>query len=245
MFDCKKIFSLLALLILFSCGKSDDEGPIEVETNGPISGEVNLFSSQGLATSFEDMTVSIEGTNFSINTNTQGAFNFPSVPFGNYRLMFEKTGFGTYYQTVEHDKGFSQNGTHLITLSLGKISNTAIYEAIPRLEGGDIQIRVVTNPVGRATSPVYVTVFFDSEVTVSNIENEGIRGPFIFNTGNTANILTITANQLSEMGFTSGDHVYFRAYGDSFHTNKYDGAMGTVHPNTRAPGSTTMSFVLP
>lgn len=243
----KKLNSLLllAILLISSCGSDDGGTDPVVETSGPISGSVNLFDSRGLAVQYDQMTVSIVGTELTAQTNGQGAFNFPSVPFGDYVLAFTKDNFGTHMREVEHDKGFSQNGTNLITISLGQISQTDIYETIPQKDGGNINLRVVTTPVGTATSPVYVSVFFSSEISVSNSENQGVIGPVRFFSGNSANTITITASQLSEMGFNSGDNVYFKVYGDSFHTNEYESDNGTVHPNVKTPGSGIMSVVLP
>ncbi|MEC7753382.1 MAG: carboxypeptidase-like regulatory domain-containing protein [Bacteroidota bacterium] len=241
----KSLLLVLMLALTWACDSGDDSGPVEPETKGPISGEVNLYNSQGVPTAYEDMTVTIVGTSMNTKTNNRGKFNFSSVDFGEYQLEFKKEGFGTFYKTVEHNKGFSVNGTVLTTLSLGRISNTAIYDAIPSQENGDIKVRVTTIPVGTSTDPVYVTFFFDSEVTVSNTENEGIKGPIAFFSGQGTNEVTITASELASMGFTSGETVYFRVYGDSFHTNAYVGAAGTVHPNAKTPGSSTMSVVLP
>lgn len=245
MLKLKKFLLLLSCIAMHSCGSDDAAEPV-VETKGPISGIVNLYSSQGLPTANSEMTINIIGTNYSLETNEQGEYYFPSVPFGTYTLEFIKEGFGTFYKEVEHDKGFRQNGTELVTLSLGRISNTAIYETIPSLDNGDIKILIVTSPVGTPTSPVYVSVFFHDEVTISNTENSGARGPYTFSSGSTSNTITISATQIAEMGFSSGDHLYFRVYGDSFHSNSYtDENNNVVHPNVKNPGSTTMSFVLP
>ena len=245
MLNLKKSFILISFIAFISCGSDEATEPV-IETKGPIHGIVNLYSSQGLPTANSDMTINLVGTAYSLETNEQGEYYFPSIPFGNYTLEFIKEGFGTFYKEIEHDKGFRQNGTELVTLSLGRISNTAIYETIPSLDNGDIKILIVTSPVGTPTSPVYVSVFFHDEVSISNTENSGARGPYTFSSGSTSNTITISATQLSELGFTSGDHVYFRVYGDSFHSNSYTDENGSVvHPNGKTPGSTTMSFVLP
>lgn len=239
------LFAAIALLITLGCS-SDDAPPIpENETKGPISGTVNLYDSKGIAVINENMIVSIMGTNLKAETNAQGFYNFPSVDFGNYVLEFKKEGFGTFQKEVEHNTGFTQNGTQILTLSLGKISETNIYETIPEQENGDIKIRIVTNPVGTASNPVYVSIFFHTENSISNTVNAGAKGSVGFFSGNSGNIVTITADELSEMGFTTGDEVFIKVYGDSYHTNEYEGESGgRIHPNAKQPGSSIMSLVL-
>lgn len=244
----KRLFSLLApiaFLITLGCGSDDTPPDSEDETKGPISGTVNLFDSKGLAVVYENMEVSIVGTNFKAETNAQGFYNFPSVDFGDYVLEYKKQGFGTYYRNVEHKTGFSQNGTQIITISLGKISETNIYETIPEQEDGNIKVRIVTTPVGTASNPVYVSIFFHTENSISNTVNVGAKGTIGFFSGNAGNIVTITAEELSEMGFNTGDEVFIRVYGDSYHTNEYEGENGeNIHPNAKQPGSSIMSLVL-
>lgn len=236
--------AFLLLLFTLNCGGDDPIEPLPEETAGPISGSVSLFSSRGLPELNEGMTVSIEGTNLSTVTDRQGNYNFPSVPFGNYELKFEKEGFGTFFKPVEHDKGFREFGTRLIDISLGMKSSTAIYELLARLNQGAIETRVVTAPIGTGISPVYVTYFFGDDVDVSNSVNQGVVGPLTFSEGTAGNIVNFSKERLAEMGFETGETVYIRVYGDSFHTNFYQGPEGTVHPNVKEPGSGISSFVL-
>lgn len=244
----KQLLSFLSIIIVFSvlsCGSDGSNTDPQVETKGPISGTVNLFDSRGLAVLYENMDVTIVGTNFTTKTDANGFYNFPSVPFGDYTLEFAKEDFGTFLKKVEHNTGFSQNGTQLITLSLGKISETNIYETISSQENGDIKIRVVTTPVGTATSPVYVSIFFYTENSVSNTINVGAKGSIGFFSGNAGNIVTITAEELSDMGFNTGDQVFFKVYGDSYFTNEYEGENGEfIHPNVKQPGSSILSLTL-
>lgn len=244
----KRLFSLfapIALLLTLGCDSDDAPPSPGDETKGPISGTVDLFDSKGLDVINENMTVSIVGTSFTTKTDAQGFYNFPSVGFGDYVLEYKKEGFGTFLKEVEHKTGFAQNGTQILTLSLGKISETNIYETIPEQENGDIKIRIVTTPVGTASNPVYVSIFFHTENLISNTVNVGAKGSIGFFSGNSGNIVTITAKELSEMGFNTGDEVFIRVYGDSYHTNEYEGESGgRIHPNARQPGSSIMSLVL-
>ena len=59
--------------------------------------------------------------------------------------------------------------------------------------------------------------------------------------------LEIAIAQVQDLGFTSGETVHFKIYGDSFQTNAYEGDNGTVHPNAndRANQFVSGSFVLP
>ncbi len=235
---------LLLSLFVFACGTDEPQGPLETETSGPISGSVSLFTAKGLADLKNGMTVSIEGTTLATVTDINGIYNFPSVPFGNYDLKFEKEGYGTFFKPVEHDKGFREFGTQLIDISLGQKSETAIYELLARLNNGDIETRVVTAPIGTGTSPVYVTFFFADDVDVSNSNNQGVIGPLSFSEGTTGNIVNFSKERLADMGFETGETIYIRVYGDSFHTNFYQGPEGIVHPNVKEPGSGISSFVL-
>ena len=241
----KKIGFTIWLSLAWLLTGCESDNPIEPinETSGPISGTVNLFTSAGITAQFNDMTVNIVGTDYTAITNTEGYYNFPSVPFGDYRLEFIKENYGTYYEDVTHNKGFSQFGTQVITLSLGEISKTSIYETIEKIENGDLLIRIVTIPIGTVTNPTYVTIFFGSNVDVSNFNNQAVFGPLTFNSGNAGNVVTIPAEKLANMGFEVGDAVYFIVYGDSYHTNTYQSDSGLAHPNVSVPGSSIMSFV--
>ena len=236
---CRSPFSLkpnsfvcfILFCLLSACSGDDDREPVEDSGVGSLEGRVLLHDAFGIPVANDDMLVSIQDESFRANTAENGTYVFNRVPVGNYELIFEKEGFGTFRAQIEHARSFERGNTRLQTYFLGQESNTVVRGGTPTFGNNTLEIALATIPAGSATNPVYASAFFGKDETVSNEVNLGVIGPIMFNSGSANVELEISLEQLQDFGFVSGETVHFKVYGDSFHTNEYMTETGTVHPN--------------
>lgn len=229
---------------LFSCSKNEEVVPV---TKAAITGSVNLYDEATNPLDKSGMTVTVVGTSPLITavTDADGKFTLSDVPFGTYSLQYEKPGYGTFKKfAVQH----SNSGSSTIitsTPSLGKISGTAITNLSVTTAGSNIVLSATTNPAGSSGNRRYVRYFLSASPTVGS-SNYSYVSPGLVSQINPYDA-TLTASNLISWGFTSGQTVYARFYGDSFWSNEYeDGSLGRrVFPNLNAGASNIVSFIVP
>lgn len=240
--------SLLGLVFFITGCDSGGDSDSENAKSGIISGSVNLYDEGTTAIDNSGMTViafddtrSVSGT-----TDVQGNFTLNDVPFGTYTLMYQKNGFGTFKRFgLSH----ADTGTGITQLneipSLGELSTTQVPNLEARVEGSDVFLSVTTNPGGNNSNSRYIRYFLHTNTNVSN-ENYTY-----FSSGIVSRInpleLTLNAQDLINAGFTSGQTVYAKVYGDSFWSNHYeDPELGrTIFPNLNGTSANFVSFVVP
>ena len=237
-------FGLMSLLIFTSCSKDDDPTP-EPITKANIIGSVNLYDEGVTQIDNSNMTVQVQGTGLSAITDADGDFTLLDIPFGTYAIIFEKSGFGTFKKfDLEHTNTGSST---IITEnpSLGEISTTQVTALTSSVNGNDIQISITTNPAGNNGNTRYVRYFLSADPNVSN-ENYTYYSPGLVSQINPFEI-TLSQNNLSGAGFSSGQTVYVKVYGDSFWSNEYDDPdLGRkVFPNLNMTSANSVSFVVP
>ena len=241
-------FKPLAFIILIgfaSCNKNND--PMPVATTAAISGAVNLYDEGTTQLEKSGMTVKVDGSNpvISATTDTSGKFTLANVPFGTYTLVFEKSGFGTFKKSdVEHTN--TGSSTFITEApSLGKESTTQVTNLEVVVNGNNVKIAITTNPAGNNSNTRYVRYFL---ATDSNVSSEN----YTFNSANLVSKInpfetTITRDNLVNAGFTSGQTVYVKAYGDSFWSNDYDdkNLARKIFPNLNKTSANSVSFIVP
>ena len=237
-------FSLILFLLVFgtSCSKDNDIDP-PAPTSGNVSGSVNLFDDGVTEIDNSNMTVSVEGTSISATTNASGQYTLSNVPFGTITLIYEKNGYGTFKRfDVDHSGG---DTFILETPSLGQISTTSITNLTATDNGTDITLSATTNPAGNVGNTRYIRFFFSTQTNVSNTNFEAVLEtlPAQINPRN----LNLTNASLVALGFSSGQTVYARCYGESFWSNQYDdpNSGDTVFPNINPNSAAEVSFVVP
>ena len=241
-------FSLLYWSHFSSCSDSDDGESFEDSGAGAISGQVFLHDPFGIPTDNEGMTIRLVGHGSTATSEVNGAYVFTSAPLGTYEMIFEKDGFGTFITEVEHTRSFERGSTTVLAYYLGEKSSTFVGGSGATSMANDrLQVQLSTLPTGTATGPIYLSVFLGRDANITNQSNLGVIGPLRINTGFSNVSLEIAIAQVQDLGFTSGETVHFKIYGDSFHTNAYEGDNGTVHPNAndRTNQFVSGSFVLP
>lgn len=238
------ILGLVILLGFTSCNKDEDTTP-EPVTKANIIGSVNLYDEGVMQIDNSKLIVKVEGTELSATTDTDGDFTLSDVPFGTYTLIYEKSGFGTFKNyDIEHTNTGSST---IITEnpSLGEISTTQITALESSVNGNDIQVSITTNPAGNNSNTRYVRYFLSTNSNVSN-ENYAYYSSGLVSQINPL-IITLSHDDLISAGFSSGQTVHVKAYGDSYWSNEYDDpALGRkVFPNLNMISANSASLIVP
>lgn len=237
-------FGLIILLGISSCSKDEDQTPDPI-TKANITGSVNLYDEGTTQIDNSNMTVKVEGTTpaISATTDANGDFTLSDVPFGTYTILYEKSGFGTFKKfDIEHEN----NATAILnTPSIGEISTTQITNLEANVSGNDIIISVTTNPAGSNGNTRYVRYFLSTDSNVSS-ENYTYFSPGLVSQINPKEI-TLSNNDLTSAGFSTGETVFVKVYGDSFWSNEYnDSDLGrNVFPNLNMTSTNSVSFIVP
>ena len=236
---------LIGSLALGSCGGDDDGGDITppTPTAGDISGRVNLYDEGRTEIDGSGMTVRLEGTSSSATTDGSGAFVLTDVPFGSYTLVYEKAGHGTFKRFgIEHR---DENTFIPENPSLGQTSTTSITDLTVSSDGTTVTVAATTDPEASLGNTRYVRYFFSTSSDVSGEDYEAVLDAI--EAQNTPYNLNLTAASFAALGFTSGETVYVRAYGESFWSNQYDDPdLGrTVFPNLNATSAAAVSAEVP
>ncbi|WP_396158380.1 carboxypeptidase regulatory-like domain-containing protein [Flavobacterium sp.] len=238
-------WSFILILFITSCN-SDDDSPAAA-TRANISGSVNLYNESTNLVDLSNMTVSVLGTMplISAVTDAEGKFVLSNVPFGTYTLEYTKNGYGTYKKFgVVH--GTNGQATALTaTPSLGQVSTTNITGITASTSANQVVLSMSTNPGGSAANRRYIRYFLSTSQSVS-ATNYSYYSP-VFTSQINPFEKTILATELVSAGFTSGQQVYVRAYGDSFWDNAYDSPEFNrrIFPNLNANTVPAAAFIVP
>ncbi|CAM1357746.1 carboxypeptidase-like regulatory domain-containing protein [Tenacibaculum xiamenense] len=239
-------FGIIALLGIVSCG-GDDNPTSEPVTKANIIGSVNLYDEATTQVDNSNMMIKVEGITPSISatTNSEGSFTLQEVPFGTYSISYEKQGFGTFKKfNIEH----SNTGSSTILTgapSLGQMSTTTVTGVTATANGNNIVVSVTTNPAGTNSTARYIRYFMSKNESISH-ENYTFHSSGITIRINPIEI-TLSQSDLTNAGFSSGETVYIRAYGDSFWSNEYEdpNLNRKIFPNLNSSTVNAVSFVVP
>ena len=234
---------LIGSIVLSSCGGDDGDITQPTPTAGNISGEVNLYDEGTTEIDGSGMTIRLEGTSSSATTDASGNFVLTDVPFGSYTLVFEKGGYGTF-------RSFDFEHRSEITFvvpnpSLGQSSTTSITDLTVSSDGTTVTVGATTDPEASIGNTRYVRFFFSTTSDVSSEDYDAVLETIQVQI--TPYNLNLTAASLEALGFTSGQTVYVRAYGESFWSNQYDDPdLGrTVFPNLNMTSAAAVSLEVP
>lgn len=243
-----KLFKLILGLAIFftlsSCDKEEDISP-EPSTKANIIGSVNLYDEGITKIDNSKMMVKVEGTEISALTDAEGKFTLTDVPFGSYALVYEKSGFGTFkIYDLEH----ANTGSLTIitnTPSLGQVSTTVITNINARENNNAITIATTMSPEANIGNTRYLRYFFSTDSIVNDENYDAVleTRPAQINPYN----LNLDSSSLNALGFTSGQTIYVKCYGESFWSNQYyDPILETiVFPNLNQTSANAVSFVVP
>lgn len=239
------IVLLLAVIGFVSCNNDDEMN--DEATFANISGTVILYDEGTNKTDNAGMTVKTEGSGAVITslTDAGGKFTLKDVPFGNYTLVFEKAGYGTFKKfDIKHTSADSP-AILTETPSLGQKSTTQITALTVNNSGGEIVISATTSPAGNAGNRRYIRFFYSKSSTVSAESYTYVSQGMVSQIN--PYTLTLSKSTLTGMGFASGTTVYVKVYGDSFWSNEYAVPQkeAKVFPNLNTVSANAVSFVVP
>ncbi len=237
---------IVCLLLFNSCKKEETTNPTPT-TKANIIGSVNLYDEGVTQTDNSNMTVSIEGLSPSISTTTDanGEFTLVDVPFGIYNIVYEKSSFGTYKLINLEHKNTGSSTIITTAPSLGQKSTTEVTNTSTSTNGDTVKISFTTVPAGNVGNTRYLRYFLSDNSNVGS-ENYLYYSPNFgiqINPGETS----ILKSELLNQGFTTGQTVYVKVYGDSFWSNDYDDPnLGRrVFPNLNMNFANSVSFIVP
>jgi hypothetical protein len=238
-----KILMFILAIATVSC--SSDDSNDEPITKANITGSVNLYDEGTTVLEDSNMLVKVVGTNPLITalTNSNGQFVLEDVPFGTYTIEYEKAQYGVFKKFNFNHQGNANVITEIP--SLGKTSSTQVTDLQVNVANGQAVFSITTSPAGNNSNRRYVRYFLSTSSTVSNT-NFMYYSPVFVSQINPYQS-TITQSNLINAGFTSGQTVYVKAYGDSYWSNEYfDVSLNKkVFPNLNTVSANAVSFVVP
>jgi hypothetical protein len=203
---CKTIVICSILIFSTACDKNEENNYFK----GDIVGYVNLIDEFG--NEIEDksgVNVSIDGLENTL-TNDNGRFEFTDVPAGTYKLIYNKTGYGSY-------KRFSYQfiGGNVPAM----VNETALYE-IPDIEVKSLDVifednRIKISVTITETNAYRFHIFFHDNSDVTN-QNFG----YFYASGFTGTEFFRSLNLL-DTPYSPGDKIYFVIYFYNYHDSGY------------------------
>lgn len=238
-----KILMFILAIATVSCSSDDSNNdPI---TKANITGSVNLYDEGTTLLDESNMLVKVVGTNPLITalTNSNGQFVLEDVPFGTYTIEYEKAQYGVFKKFNFSHQGNANAITEIP--SLGKTSSTEITDLLINIVNGQVVFSITTSPAGNNSNRRYVRYFLSTSATVSN-SNYMYHSPTFISQINPYQS-TLTQTELINAGFTSGQTVYVKAYGESYWSNEYlDVNLNKkVFPNLNTVSANAVSFIVP
>lgn len=238
-----RLIGLMLVLVFASACNKDNNPPTPEPEMGDIIGTVSLYDEGVVSIENSGMKVYIEGDmEKSSTTNSDGKFSIKDLALGTYTVVFEKDGFGTF---KKKDVKLEKNGDFAsVNKSLGQKTITKVTSLTANVAGDDVSVEYATDPKGNSGSSRVIRYFFSNATGVSN-ENY-THYTINYEIKESPHSKTFTKSELIEMGFSSGETVYVRVYGDSYWSNEYeDKDAKTVFPNTNPSAHAEASFMMP
>ncbi len=242
------LYSLLWLMVVASCTNKSEQTPVPAA--GPLSGSIQLWDDKtSTITDNSGVVITVDDlTNTSAQTDATGKYSFGNLPYGLHDLTIAKAGYGSYRLFgVSHTT--NANGTNLPAVQLGKLATTSVtsltvsgttYNGSP-----GVSVLYSVSPTPTAANRGYVRYFLSTDKGVSNTNYKHASSILSVLNNNTTG--GFTKDDLLTAGFTSGQTVYLRLYGESVQSNAYtDPNIGvTVFPNNNSTTVPAISFVMP
>ena len=249
--NLRPVLASVAMLITLITSCSKDESTPSV-LSGTLRGSVQVWNDK--TTSLTDksgVTVTIENiSGKTTSTAADGSFQFADLPYDTYDLAFSKSGYGTRKVFGVKLSGTTSGTTvNMTTVQFGALSTTTITSLSivnnTYNSGPGVTYSYSVSPVPSTSSRAYVRAFLGTTNAVSNTNYTA------FSTLNSASNNNVnggfTASELYAMGFTAGQTVFIKLYGDSYQSNDYDDPLTgkTVFPNLNPTSPAAVQFIVP
>ena len=242
------LIGLSWLATLSACHNDTNQTP--TPATGPLQGTVQLWDDKITPlTDHSGVTVTVDDlSSISTSTDASGKYSLASLPYGLHDLTLSKAGLGSYRLFgVAHNQSVTM--TTLPTISLGKIATTSVISlsvtATTYNGGPGVSLLYSVSPTPTATNRGYVRYFLSTDPAVSSTTYRYV-SPVVSALNNNV-IGGFTKDELITAGFSTGQTVYVRLYGESVQSNSYtDPNVGkATFPNLNATASPAVSFVMP
>lgn len=237
-------------ILLSACSKNS--GDSNGTPGGRLSGTVQTWDDKLNSTTDQagvTVTVSDQPTFVAI-TDATGRYTFENLTYGAHDLTFSKTGYGTSkLYGVVHNALSATPTTQVANFSFGKTSTTTVtaFAVNGNTINGQPGVSFSYN-FGAAPSTgnrAFVRYFLSTAADVSSTSYTAFSA--VMNFSSTSAVAGFTVNDLVSMGFSSGQTVYVRMYGESFRSNEYkDPNSGKwIFPNINPNTVAAVSFQVP
>ncbi len=198
---------LTMILLLSSCKKENDTLTPKPSTN--IYGIAILKNGNDNASNSNGITVAVEETSISANTDSTGNFKLENVEYGEKCFVYSKPGYGVYklYKSVNETSSSYINGILLFKLPSNKVSNISMQFVNDSL----IVVGTVSTyePFCRG-----VILFFSKDSMISSDPKQHIFSLNEYNTPlESLNFsIPIPKSVLTSKGINTGEKLYVVAY---------------------------------
>jgi hypothetical protein len=246
------ILSLSSVLFLTSCSDDNDTPPIP--TKGTLLGNIQTFDDKLVSTNDAGGVIvtasNLTGQTFTATTDNTGRYTFNDLPFDSYQFEISKTGYGTLKVFgISHVYNKDVISTIVQNVPFGKLSTTTVtglsFKEFSINGEVGVSFNYALSPTPSPSNKGFVRYFLSTSANVSN-SNYTARTEVLSFSSLSANT-GFPKERLLEMGFTAGQTVYVRMYGDSFISNNWEDPTSGVEvfPNINPTTVAAVSFVVP
>ncbi len=242
-----KIHKMLATILVplcigsLSCNKASSN-----ISYGQIRGVVRLVDDLNNPQSFAGMQVTAENTGVSTMSDSLGRYFLNGLQNGIYNLVYSKPGYGTYILVGFNNNGnVSYNPSIVPLVTMGQFSTTTFTALTVNVNNDSVVLRPTIDPAGTTIQPRGIRFFYG---TVPDISSENYMAySKVYQLSNATGVLKVGYDYFYSLGFTSGETVYIKGYGDAFFSNDYDDPQTGKHifPNLNDTTVDAVSFILP
>lgn len=215
----KIIFMAGILAILAGCSKDPGpQGPQGTQGNGGpslsgnLAGYVSLYDQYGskLLIGGDSVLVTIASSSDSTYTDSTGKYQFNNLTTGVYDLTFSKAGYGG---SKINSQQFTGGGTLYVRDE--KLSQIANFNVIGMHDSLNTTDLLITDSVAAADAKLRsVVVYIGTTPAVSADPANFVNTVFKNIAANAVSaVIDIPLSDLTNLGFTSGQTVYFATYG--------------------------------
>jgi hypothetical protein len=178
-------------------------------------------------------------------------YTFNNLEFDKYDISFSKTGYGTY-KIFSYGHNYNPTMTETVNtipvINFAKTATTIItalavtkttYNGLP-----GVTYQVTVSPTPTTLNRAYLRYFLSTSPTLTST-NYVVYTPSI-GTSTAATTDGFANDELTGFGFSKGQTIYIKAYGDSQRANDYDdpNLRYRVFPNLNLTTPAAISFVM-
>jgi hypothetical protein len=235
----------LCILILCSCKKDTTSSNISL---GKLSGSIQTWDDKlNSINDAQGITVTIGNLpNTNTTTDANGRFSFENLPYDEYEIVISKSGYGTKKVIgVKH----ASTTTTIPVIGFGKVSTTVVssFSINGNTFNGEpgVSFNYAFSPAPTTSNRSFVRYFFSNAATVSNTNYSAFSSLRSYSSN--ISFAGFNNGEFAAMGFTSGQTIFVKVYGDSFQSNDYiePNSGLRIFPNLNNTSPAAVSFVMP